>query len=424
MRTVSLIVHGARQLVTCASPGGPKRGAALRDVGIIPDGALAIDGETIVAVGPGAELLRQYRASAMLDAAGGVVCPGFVDAHTHIVYGGDRLDEFEQRIQGAHYLDILAAGGGIASTMRATRAAPLEVLTRAAEARLAEMLRLGTTTVEIKTGYGLDTDSELKMLAVIELLQRRSPVGIVPTFLGAHAVPPEYSGQPDAYLARVIDEMLPAAEAWYRGSVFAGTGRPLHADIFCERNAFTVEHTRRMLAAARARGMAVKAHVDEFNALGGLSAALEYGALSVDHLDVTSGAEAAALAASDAVGVVLPAVNFNLGSLHYADARGLIAAGVALALATDDNPGSAPCPSMPLVMAIACRYQKLLPAEALNAGTINAAYALGLGAQLGSLEAGKQADVLVLDAADYRQLAGQFGGNPVQYVITRGRVLM
>jgi imidazolonepropionase len=424
MHTVSLIIHGAAQVVTCASPNGAKRGAALADVGIVPDGAVAIDGERILAVGSSADILRDYHAEHTLDAAGKVVCPGFVDAHTHIVYGGHRLNEFEMRIGGVSYMDIMAAGGGIASTMRATRAAPFEVLLQEAGERLEEMVRLGTTTIEIKSGYGLDTATELKMLAVIEALQRQSPADIVPTFLGAHAIPPEYAGRADEYTALVIEEMLSAAGAWYRGSVFATSGRPLHADVFCEKNAFTTDQTRRILQAAREQGMAVKAHVDEFTALGGLTAALECGALSVDHLDVTAGAEITALAKSAAVGVVLPAVNFNLGSTHYANARAFIEAGAAVALATDLNPGSAPCPSMPLVMAMACRYQRLLPAEALNAATLNAAYALGMGADIGSLEAGKQADLLVLDMNDYRQLMYQFGGNPVRHVLKRGRIIL
>jgi imidazolonepropionase len=424
----STIIHSARQLVTCAG-GGPKRGAAMRDVGIIEDGAVVIEGEQMVAVGSTADILARYTADRQIDASGKVVCPGFVDAHTHAVYAGNRIDEFEMRIQGASYMAIMAAGGGIASTMRATRAASLDELVAQSLERLGTMLWLGTTTVEIKTGYGLDAETELKMLRVIEQLAQSHPVDIVPTFLGAHAIPPEYRDAPDAYVDRVIHEMLPAAARWYQDSflpALAKAGRgdaPFYADVFCEGGVFSVEQSERIWAAARAYGMGIKAHVDEFKSLRGVTAAVRAGAVSVDHLDVTPSAEIGILAASDTIGVILPAVNFNLGSTHYADARALLDAGVALALATDLNPGSAPCPSMPLVMAIACRYQKLLPAEALNASTINAAYAIGMGERVGSIEAGKQADLLILNAPDYRCLMAQFGENPVEQVMKRGLFL-
>jgi imidazolonepropionase len=320
-------------------------------------------------------------------------------------------------------MEIMAAGGGIVSTMKATRAASVEELAESARPRLDAMLALGTTTAEIKSGYGLETGAELRMLQAAAELDARHPMDIVPTFLGAHAVPPEYAGRTDDYTNVVIQEMIPAAVEWYEGSVFAARGVPLFNDVFCEQNAFDVAQSRRVLEAGLARGLPVKAHVDEFTPLGGLSLAVELGAVSADHLDATTPEEGARLAGSPTVGVVLPAVNFNLGSAHFADARRLIDAGAALALATDINPGSAPCPSMPLVMAMACRYQKLLPAEALNAATINAAHALALGDRIGSIEAGKQADLLLLDAADYRDLAYEFGGNLVRTVIKWGRIV-
>jgi len=282
------------------------------------------------------------------------------------------------------------------------------------------MFSLGTTTAEVKTGYGLDVATELRLLRAIAELDRTHPVDLVPTFLGAHAVPPEYAGHTDDYVDCVVGEMLPAVADWYRGSHFADRGVPLFVDVFCERGAFDVVQSRRVLEAALRLGLRVKAHVDEFNALGGLSMALELGTTSADHLDVTGEADIARLAASDTVGVVIPAVNFNLGSTHFADARGLIDAGAAIALSTDINPGSAPCPSMPLVMAIACRYQRLLPAEALNASTINAAHAIGLGERVGSLEVGKRADILIVEAGDYRHIAYQFGGNLVGRVVKGG----
>jgi imidazolonepropionase len=396
----------------------------MQDVGLIDDGAIAIADSVIVATGPSTELRAQYTARQTIDANQKVVCPGFVDCHTHLVFAGDRVNEFELRIKGATYLEIMAAGGGIVSTMHATRAATLEQLATGARARLDEMLRLGTTTVEAKSGYGLDTATELKLMQAVDVLDREHPIDLVPTFLGAHAIPPEYAGRVDDYVDLVVHEMTPAVAEWYGASHFSAAGVPLFADVFCERNAFDMPQSRRVLQAAAEYGMHLKAHVDEFTDLGGLEMALELGATSVDHLDATGPSGMAHLAASSAIGVVLPAVNFNLGSAHFAGARGLIDAGAALALSTDINPGSAPCPSLPLVMAIACRYQRLTPAEALNAITINAAHAVGLGQRLGSLEAGKQADVLIINAPDYRHLSYHFGGNPVERVIKRGRIVV
>jgi imidazolonepropionase len=395
----------------------------MQDVGLIADGALAIANGVIVAAGPSAKLRAQYTARQTIDASGKVVCPGFVDCHTHLVYAGDRVNEFEQRIKGATYLEIMAAGGGIVSTVRATRAATLEQLVAGARIRLDEMLRLGTTTVEAKSGYGLDTATELKLIQTVEILDHEHPIDLVPTFLGAHAIPPEYAFRGDDYVELVAHEMIPAVAAWYRASHFSTAGVPLYADVFCERNALDVTQSRRILQAAAEHGLCLKAHVDEFTALGGLDIALELGATSVDHLDATGASGVAQIAASSTIAVVLPAVNFNLGSTHFADARGLIDAGAALALSTDINPGSAPCPSLPLVMAIACRYQRLTPAEALNAITLNAAHAVGLVQRVGSLEAGKQADVLIINASDYRHLAYHFGGNLVQRVIKRGKIV-
>ncbi|MCB0180192.1 MAG: imidazolonepropionase [Anaerolineae bacterium] len=423
MTKIDLLIYNATQVATCAGPDGPKRGKAMADVDLIKDGAVAVADGQIVAVGPTAELRAAYTAEQMIDAAGKVVCPGFVEPHTHVVFAGDRVDEFELRVKGTSYQEIMAAGGGIVSTTTAVRQASVEQLVAETRPRLDAMLALGTTTVEIKTGYGLDTASEMKLLRAIEVLAGQHTIDIVPTFLGAHAIPSEYQGRADAYTDLVIDEMLPAAAAWYQASFFAARHIPLFNDVFCEQNAFNLDQSRRVLAAGLALGLPVKIHADEFTALGGVSLAVELGAVSVDHLDVTTPAERAVLAASETVGVVLPAVNFNLGSLHFADARALIDDGAALALSTDINPGSAPCPSLPLVMAIACRYQKLLPAEALNAVTRNAAYAIGLGNEVGSLEPDKQADILIVDAPDYRHLAYQFGGNLVETVIKRGRVV-
>jgi len=418
---VDLFIYNAAQLVTCASAGGPKRGPALADVGLIPHGAVAISDGEILDVGASKDLCAVWTSEQAIDASGKVVCPGFVDAHTHVVYAGDRVDEFEMRIRGATYIEIMESGGGILSTMRATRAATVEQLVLESRRRLDKMLSLGTTTVEVKTGYGLDTASEIKLLDAIAALDQQHAIELVPTLLGAHAVPPEYSGHAEEYVQLVVHEMIPAVAHWWRASFFAG--RALHCDVFCEAGVFDRDQTRRVLEAGLVHGLSPKLHADEFESLGGVSLAVALGAVSVDHLDVTPPDEIARLAASDTIGVLLPAVGFSLGSAHGAAARAMVEAGVALGLATDVNPGSAPCLSMPLTMAVACRYGRLLPAEALNAGTINAAYAAGLGNRLGSIQAGKQADLCIVDARDYRDLVYWLGDNPVETVIKRGQVV-
>lgn len=424
MEPCDLLIHSAAQVVTCAGPPGPRRGAAMRELGIINDGAVSIRGTTIIAVGSSAELRRRFHPAREINARGRAVCPGLVDCHTHIVYAGDRVAEFEQRCAGATYQEIMAAGGGILRTMRLTRAATTAELVAATLPRLQQMLRLGTTTAEVKTGYGLARDAELRQLAAIELLAAAQPVELVPTFLPAHAVPPEFAGRADAYVDLVIEEMLPLARDWYRASSFTARNIPLFADVFCERGAFDVAQSRRVLAAAQALGFPLKAHVDEFVELGGLAMALELGATSVDHLDVTSSALFPVLAASTAVAVLLPLVSLNLGLSHFAAARQMIDAGVAVALSTDANPGSAPSLSLPLTMAIACRYMRMLPAEALLATTVNAAHAIGLGGRVGALMPGMQADLLVLAEADYRWLMYELGGAPVELVIKRGQVVV
>lgn len=421
MTPVDLLITNASQLVTCAGDA-PRRGPAMRDPAIVSDGAVAIDKGRILDTGPTVDLIDRFTAARTLDASGKAVCPGFVDAHTHVVYAGDRLDEFELQIRGAAYLDILAAGGGIHSTVRRVREASVETLVAETLPRLKEMLQLGTTTAEVKTGYGLDTASELKMLAAIEALDAGQPIDLVPTFLGAHAVPAEFAGRAEEYVRCVVEEQIPAAAAWYGNSSFARRRVPFFIDVFCDQNAFSLDQSRRILQAGMAHGMRVKAHADEFAHLGGAGLALSLEAASVDHLDVTTAEELNQVAGSRTVCVLVPAVSFHFGSARFADARAMIDAGAAVALATDRNPGSAPCSSLPLVMAIACRYQRLLPAEALHAATINAAAATGIEARAGSIERGKRADLLILKSADYRYLAYEFGGNPIETVIKRGEV--
>lgn len=415
------LITNIGQLVTCASGGKPKRGAEMRDVGIIDNGAVAIKDGKFVAVGARQQIEAEWKADEIIDAGGNVVCPGFVDPHTHIVFAGDRLNEFELKIKGADYLEILANDGGIISTVRKTRDASFEELVEQSRRRLDKMLACGTTTAEVKTGYGLDTAAEFKMLRVIEELHRTHAVEIVPTFLAAHAVPPEFKGDTDKYVDLMCREMLPVAWAWYSSSQFKTQAVPFFADVFCEQNAFDLDQSRRVLETAATLGFQLKAHVDQFTNLGGSALAIKLKAASVDHLDLTSDDEVNSLAKSDTVGIVIPTENFSAAKTQFANARKLIDMGCAVAISTDYNPGSAPCPSMAMAMAIACRYQKLLPSEALNAGTINSAFAIGAGASRGSIEKGKAADLLIFDCEDYRQISYEFGASLVSTVIKGGR---
>ena len=421
MKTTDLIIHNSRQLITCASGGKAKKGAAMLDTGIIEDGAIAISEGKIAAVGKSEEILREFEAGKLIDAQGNAVCPAFVECHTHIVFGGNRLDEFELKIKGADYLEILENGGGIISTVRQTRQASLADLVDQSRPRLDKMLALGAATCEVKTGYGLDTETELKMLDAIFELNKTHPTELIPTFLAAHAVPPEFKGKSDEYVDLICEEMLPAVKHRFR---ISDSGLPFFVDVFCEKNAFDLEQSRRVLETAKSLGFGLKAHVDEFTNLGGARMAIELGSTSIDHLDAISDEEILVLANSETIGVVTPTVNFNFGSKEFADARKMIDAGCAIAVSTDYNPGSAPCPSLPNAMAIACRYQKLLPAEVLNGATINAAFAVDLGEKTGSLETGKQADVLILETDDFRQLAYEFGGNLIKTVIKKGEILI
>lgn len=414
-----LIVTNIGQLVTCASGGRPKRGAAMLDVGIVENAAVAIREGKFVGAGTKEQVLRDFSSDEVIDAERCVVCPGFVDPHTHIIYAGDRLDEFELKIKGADYLDIQAAGGGIVSTVEKTRTASLDDLVGLGGERLDRMLACGTTTCEIKTGYGLDTATELKMLMAIEQLDRTHAIAIVPTFLAAHTVPPEHKANPEKYVNLICDTMLSEAWRWFVSSHFHGR-TPFFCDVFCENGAFTLAQTKKILETAKSLGFRLKAHVDQFTNLGGSRLAVQMGATSIDHLDATSDEDISLLAKSGTIGVVIPTENFSAGKTNFANARKMIDSGCAIAVSTDYNPGSAPCPSMPMAMAIATRYQKLLPAEALNAATINAAFASGSGSTHGSIEVGKTADILILDTDDYRELTYEFGGNMVDRVISKG----
>ncbi len=431
MNKADLIIHNAKQLLTCASNGKAKKGNNLQELGIIENGAVAINNGLIKAVGTSAEILSDFEAENVIDARQKVVMPAFVDPHTHIIYAGNRLNEFELKIKGADYLEILANGGGILSTVEHTRKATKQELIEQTLKRLDKMLLHGTATCEIKTGYGLDEATEFKMMDVWEELDKQHPIYSVPTFLAAHAVPPEFKDNSDEYVRIICEKMLPDLFKWRRYGYIdedrfdlpEKLAKPFFVDVFCEKNAFTLEQTKLILETAKSNYFNIKAHVDEFTNLGGSKLCIAMGATSIDHLDAISDEEITLLANSETVGIVTPTVNFNFGSSHFADARKLIDKGCAIAVSTDYNPGSAPCPSQQTAMQIACRYQKLLPSEAINATTVNAAFSIGLGDKTGSLEVGKWADLIILDTNDYREVCYEFGGNFVEKVIKTGKII-
>ncbi len=413
-----MLIHSASQLLTLA--GGPQRGKALGSLGVVENGAVVMRDEKIIAVGSTDELRNAYPDEPTLDAGRCVLMPGFVDPHTHIVWAGDRANEFEMKMSGTPYLDILAAGGGILSTVKATRAASIETLMAETRPRLLRMFRNGTTTAETKTGYGLQTSTELRLLKALLALNDESPLDLVFTFLGAHAIAPEYRDNPQGYTDEVADTMLPTLKEWWE------THAPRHplpfVDVFCETKAFTLEQSRQILTRARSLGFPVKIHADEFDNLGGASLAAELNAASADHLVVTSDADIAALGKSDTVAVALPCTPFGLAESHYTPAKKLLEANAVLAIATDCNPGTSWNESMQFAIALACRYMKLTPAQAIAAATINAAHAIRRADSIGSIEVGKQADMLILSVGDYRQVGYRYGTNLVRHIVKRGQV--
>jgi imidazolonepropionase len=425
-----MLIHSASQLLTLS--GGPQRGLALGSLGLLEDGTLLVRDEKILAVGPTQDLLAAYPDEPRLDASGCVVLPGFVDPHTHVIWAGDRAAEFEMKMAGAKYMEILAAGGGILSTVRQTRAASIETLMDETRPRLGRMFAHGTTTAEAKTGYGLRTETEIKLLEALLRLDAEGPLELAPTFLGAHAIPPEYKDDPQGYTDHLCNEMLPAVKEWWQaqspppisaqGKPLTTNRQPLFVDVFCETGAFDLARSRHILIKAKELGFPLKLHADEFDNLGGASLAVELGAVSADHLVKTSDADIRALGRSDTVAVSLPCTPFGLAESDYTPAQKILDADGILALATDCNPGTAWCESMQFVIALACRTLKLTPAQAIAAATINAAHAIHRAQWIGSLEPGKQADLLILSVPDYRQLGYRFGTNLVRQVIKRGRV--
>lgn len=413
-----MLIYSSSQLLTLA--GGPQHGHALGTLGIIEDGAVVIRDEKIVAVGTTAELRASYPDEPRLDANGCVIMPGFVDPHTHVIWGGDRANEFEMKMAGARYLDILAAGGGIISTVRATRSASIETLIAQTRPRLLRMFAHGTTTVEAKTGYGLQTATELRLLKALLALDDETPLDLAITFLGAHAIAPEFKDDPQGYTDLVCETMLPILCQWWE---VHAPRRPMpFVDVFCEDKAFDLEQSRQILTRARSLGFPLKIHADEFGNIGGAALAAELGAASADHLVKTSDADIAALGRSDTVAVALPCTPFGLAEKEYTPARKLIEADAILALATDCNPGTSWNESMQMAIALSCRYMGITPAQAIAAATINSAHAIRRSNTIGSIEVGKQADMLILSVPDYRHLGYRYGTNLVKQVIKRGQV--
>ncbi len=393
----------------------PKTGKQMNEVSIIENGAIAIKDGIILAVGPTKEILSQVTEEPNLptiDFPGMLATPGFIDSHTHLVFGGSRENDFALKLAGKSYLEILEAGGGILNTLRSTRAARPDELVGNAFSYAEGMLSMGTTTIEAKSGYGLDTENELKMLKAVHDLRGKLPTNLVSTFMGAHAVPPEYEEKTDAYVDLIIDEMIP---------IVVERGLAEFCDVFCEQGVFDIEQSRKILLAAKGKGMSLKVHADEIVQLGGAALAAEVGAVSADHLLKASDDGLESMRKSGTIATLLPATAFSLDT-DYADARKMIEMEVPVALATDFNPNCAN-ESLFFTIALSCYKMKMQPREGLSAVTINAAHALNRGATHGSIEVGKVADILVLECPNPEYLAWRFGVNLVHTVISNGQVI-
>lgn len=410
-----LVVRHCGQLLTLQSrTEGPRRGPALAELDIVEDGVLAAHRGRIVAAGREDAVFAAADATPdcrEVDAGSAVVMPGFVDPHTHTCFARFRLDEYEKRVAGVPYAEIAAAGGGIAKSVSHVRKADEPILLEITERRLQGCIRHGSTTVEIKSGYGLDLDNEMKQLRVIRAVAKRSPALIVATFLGAHALPPEYAQRREAFISLVTEEMVPAV---------VNEGLAEFIDVFSEIGVFTTQEAEQILRAGMAAGLKGRVHADELNDTGSGEMAARVGAVSADHLTRISSRGIARMAESPVIGVLLPGTSFGLPSLHFAPAREMVERGMAIALATDFNPGSSPSESMPMMISIATSHMGLSPAEAIAAATYNAAFAICRQGEVGSLEPGKRADFLVLDCEDYREVPYHFGTNPVARVFMQG----
>ncbi|HEX7295392.1 MAG TPA: imidazolonepropionase [Pyrinomonadaceae bacterium] len=412
----SLVITNCKQLVTLAGPPRPRVGPELRELGIIEDGAMLVTDGRIDAVGARHQIESATDSNTeVVDAEGRVVLPGFVDAHTHPVFAGNRADEFEERASGVSYQEIAARGGGIQSTVNRTRAASLHDLIVSGKRYAHWFLRGGTTTIEAKSGYGLSLEDELKILRAIKSLNEETQLSYVPTFLGAHTFPIEYRSRRDAYISLLIDEMIPRV---------AEEELAEFCDVFCEQNVFTTEEAWKILSAARCHGLGLRIHADQLSLSGGAKLAAELGTVTADHLEHTDREGIKALKEAGVQPVLLPGSVYALGSSRYPAAREMIDAGLALVLATDFNPGSSPTPSMLMVLSLASTHMKMTVAESISAATVNAAYSLNRGDQIGSLERGKIADFVIHDCVDYRELGYFFGVEHAWQVFVGGQKIM
>src|SRR2546423_464473 len=410
----TLAVVNCSQGVTLVGAHRPRTGGDLRQLAILEDGALLVRGEYIEAVGRRREIESLITNDCeVIDAGKRLVMPGFVDAHTHPVFAGIRANEFEQRASGATYREIAARGGGIRSTVRTTRNASQSDLVKAGKHYADWFLRTGTTTIEAKSGYGLTLEDELKILRAIKQLNEETPLRYVPTFLGAHDIPSEYRSRRQTYVSLVVNEMLPRVAAEQLAE---------YCDVFCEQDVFTSDDSWEILSAARCHGLGLRVHADQLSLSGGAKLAAELNAATADHLEHTDATGIQALKTAKVQPALLPGSVYALGSKDYPAAREMIEAGLAVVLATDFNPGSSPTPSMPMILSLACTQMKMTPAEAISASTINAAYSLGRGDEIGSLEKGKRADFVIHDASDYRELAYFFGVEHPHSVYAGGRI--
>jgi imidazolonepropionase len=409
------LITGCSELLTLRG-AVPRRGRALSDLGIVRDGALLVHNDRIAAVGPRRriERLRGARRAERLDLGGRVVLPGFVDSHTHLIFPASRADEYEQRISGKTYEQIAKNGGGIRATVQSLRRSPVKALAASASAHLREFAAHGTTTLEAKSGYGLDWKNEAKILGILQQLHQDQPLDIVRTFLGAHAVPPEFRRRPDAFVDLLVKRWIPAV---------ATAGLAEFCDVFCDRGAFTVTQARRVLTAGRACGLVPRIHAEQLAHTGAARLAIALAAASADHLEKIDASDIRALALSNVVCTLLPGCGFHLGTGCYAPARKLIEAGAIVALATDFNPGTSPTLSMPMILSLACSQMRVTPAEAISAATINPAYSLRQQDRIGSLEEGKYADLAAFDVASYREIPYYFGMNLCTLTMKRGVVI-
>ena len=413
----SLLISGASQIVTVRGRG-PRRGKALSEIGVIRDGAILVRDGVIVAVGPSRKIenLKESKKAEKLELGGRVVLPGFVDAHTHLIHAASRAEEYELKIRGASYEEIARKGGGILNSVKKLRAATAEELKGRARGFLEKFAEHGTTTIEAKSGYGLDVTSELRILSLHKELDAEQPLEIVSTFLGAHVVPAEYRGKANGtrdYLELLTDKLLPEV---------AENGLAEYCDVFCERGAFSLSESRRVLEAGKARGLAPRVHAEQLSNTGGTRMGIALGAASCDHLEYLKAADIRALGKSETVATLLPGCDFHLGLERYAPARELIEAGAIVALATDFNPGTSPTLSMAMILSLACSRLRMTPAEAIAAATINAAHSLGRAGLIGSIEPGKQADFAVFEVADYREIPYYFGVNTCWMTMKRGAI--